>query len=174
MELLGFSGPRGILGSSEPLPGLLSLPVALHNEPEAGKRLLWTSWGSLRFLNHGEPWVCPSLSTLFFWASLGRQLCGPRQAGLLLCRGSNSCKANGSHSLRGLSFLAAKAKAGKTTRYIVLIFWEKEIGQLTRRENNFLYAFNYRFIQPLFIEQLQFSRHHVRYWVQGEHQRWQI
>ena len=66
VELLGFSGPRGILGGSEPLPSLLSLPVALHNEPETGKDSYGLVGASLRFLNHGEPCVCPTINTLFF------------------------------------------------------------------------------------------------------------
>lgn len=104
MELLGFSGPQGILGGSEPLPSLLSLPLALHNEPEAGKGSYGLVGASPRFLNHEEPCACPNMSALFFWASLGRQLCGPRKAGLLLCRGSRS------YSLKWFEFPSSNGK----------------------------------------------------------------
>lgn len=37
MELLGFSGPQGILGGSEPLPSLLSLPQHCIMNPKQEK-----------------------------------------------------------------------------------------------------------------------------------------
>lgn len=52
---------------------------------------------------------------------------------------------------------------GGIMRYSVLIFSEKEIGQLTCRESNLLHAVSYCLIKPLFIEKLQFARHHVEH-----------
>lgn len=64
----------------------------------------------------------PNLSTVFFLASLGKQLCGSRKASLLLCPWCSSVGADGSNYLSGLSFLAAMAKREEITRYFVFIF----------------------------------------------------
>lgn len=122
VELLGLFGPWGILGGSEPHPSILSLSLALHNETEAGKGSYGFGGASLRCLNHGEPFVCPNLSTLFFLASLEKQLCGSRKASLLLCTGCSSLGADEIKLSKWSEFPSSHGKKGRNHKILSFHF----------------------------------------------------